>query len=149
MADELSKYNVRLLYGDRYASEYTTEAFRRHGIVYRNSDKSKSELYLELIGPICSGEVELLDSDKLVIQLSNLVRKTRSGGRDVIDHIHGLHDDVANCVAGLSALCGRGKKRVGGFRRSENSEDREIRKLRLAWAYTAHSQQQQYQGVLI
>ena len=67
----------------------------------------KSELYLELVGPLNSGEVVLLDNKRLRSQLANLERKTRSGGKDSVDHAPGTHDDVANVVAGAlaTAIC--------------------------------------------
>ena len=53
---------------------------------------------------ILSGQVELLDDRKLCGQLQNLERRTRSGGRDLVDHPAGLHDDLANSVAGSCVL---------------------------------------------
>jgi len=47
--------------------------------------------------------------------LASLERRTRSGGRDVIDHGQGGHDDLANVVAGLSATVGKKRLRIGGF----------------------------------
>jgi hypothetical protein len=50
-----------------------------------------------------SGKLVLLDNQRLVNQLVGLERRTARGGRDVIDHSPGGHDDIANCVAGFSA----------------------------------------------
>lgn len=122
MAAELKRYNIRSVTGDRYAGEYTSEAFRSYGIKYSSADKNKSELYIELIGPICSREIELLDDDALITQLSNLERRTRSGGRDIVDHPTGQHDDKANAVAGCVALLNKRKMRVGGMRNTQVGE---------------------------
>jgi hypothetical protein len=138
MAEELRKYGIRVLYGDRFGAEYTSEAFRQYRITYRNSEKNKSQLYMELIGPLCSGEVELLDNVTLVTQLANLIRKTRSGGKDVIDHPHGFHDDIANCVAGLAALAAHRKKIAGAMPRG-NSEEMRIRRIRAGWMRMART----------
>jgi hypothetical protein len=75
----------------------------------------KSLLYLELLPRLCSGEVELLDNEKLVNQLAGLERRTRSGGRDVIDHASNGHDDLANVVAGVADLAGKRRMMVGGL----------------------------------
>jgi hypothetical protein len=79
------------------------EAFRRHGIRYEPSEKPKSDLYRNLLPRINSGEVALLDIERLTNQLIGLERRTARGGRDSIDHAPGAHDDVANAAAG--ALC--------------------------------------------
>jgi hypothetical protein len=50
------------------------------------------------------GEVDLLDSPRLVSQLTSLERRTARGGKDSIDHAPGAHDDVANAVAGACWL---------------------------------------------
>ena len=62
-----------------------------------------------------SRRVELLDRPKLVKQLVSLERRVGRGGRDSIDHAPGMHDDVANAVAGVSTWC---SARCGGGRRS-------------------------------
>ena len=60
----------------------------------------KSELYRDLLPIINSGAVDLLEHDRLVMQLTSLERRTSRGGRDSIDHAPGAHDDVLNAVAG-------------------------------------------------
>jgi len=115
MADELRKYHLRRVTGDNYGAEFCASAFRGQGINYTKSDKVKSALYLELLPRLCSGEIELLDDPKLIDQLSGLERRTRSGGKDIIDHASGSHDDLANVVAGVSDLAGKPVRVVGGF----------------------------------
>jgi hypothetical protein len=44
----------------------------------------------------------------LLVQLVGLERRTARGGRDSIDHAPGAHDDLANAVAGLTAVAKRG-----------------------------------------
>ena len=48
---------------------------------------------------INSGAADLLEHDRLVMQLTSLERRTSRGGRDAIDHAPGAHDNVANAVA--------------------------------------------------
>jgi len=45
--------------------------------------------------------VNLLDCDRLTALLVSLQRSTSGGGRDKIDHPRGMHDDLANAVAGV------------------------------------------------
>ena len=67
---------------------------------YEPAEKSKSELYVDLLPLINSGAVDLLDHDRLVMQMTSLERRTSRGGKDSIDHAPGAHDDIANAVAG-------------------------------------------------
>jgi hypothetical protein len=97
----LKSYGITRARGDRYAGEWPRERFRVHGISYEPAEKSKSELYTELLPLLNSGRVELLDHRRLVVQLCGLERKVARGGRDSIDHAPGAHDDLANGVAGV------------------------------------------------
>ncbi|MBB03630.1 MAG: hypothetical protein CMJ47_13370 [Planctomyces sp.] len=115
MADELRVYQIRKVVGDNYAAEFVAGSFRANGIRYERCDKPKSVLYAELLPRLCSGELELPDDDLLVGQLANLERRTRSGGRDIIDHPHGGHDDVANAVAGVAVTAAIRRLIVGAL----------------------------------
>jgi hypothetical protein len=101
----LKQYNVHSVRGDRYAGQWPTEQFRKHGIQYEPAGKSKSDLYKDLLPSLNSGRLELLDNAKLKTQLQRLERRTARGGRDSIDHPPGPsnHDDLANCIAALTA----------------------------------------------
>jgi hypothetical protein len=102
-ADTLKRYRITKVYGDRYAGEWPREQFRKHGINYDTSERTKSELYVDLLPLINSRAVDLLDHDRLVVQLVGLERRTGRSGKDSIDHAPGGHDDIANVAAG--ALC--------------------------------------------
>jgi len=99
----LKQYHVRTVTGDRYGGEFPRELFRKHGITYKVSDQNRSQLYLECLPLINSGNVSLLDNKTLINQLCALERRTSNAGRDSIDHCRGSHDDVANSVAGVMA----------------------------------------------
>ncbi len=113
---ELQRYDVRQVYGDRYGAEWVAQAFRTRGMDYRSSERSKSDLYRELL-PICnSGDAEMLDLPRLRAQLLGLERRVARGGRDSIDHGPGGHDDLANAVAGaLVFAADRASELPGGF----------------------------------
>jgi hypothetical protein len=98
MVTELRRFSVRRITGDNYAADFVSRAFEGSGIRYVKADKPKSQLYVELLPRLCSREIELLDNDVLVNQLAGLERRTRSGGKDIIDHPPGGHDDLANAV---------------------------------------------------
>lgn len=102
MSEELKDFGLNRVTGDRYAAAFVEDAFKANGIKFKPAEKPKSQLYMELLPRLTSHEIELLDQEIIINQLSSLERKTRSGGRDVIDHPPAGHDDCANVVAGVS-----------------------------------------------
>ncbi len=102
-ADTLREYNVSIVSGDRYGGEWPVERFSEHDIIYKTCQKTKSQLYGELLPLLNSKQVRLLDNAKGKTQLVSLERRTSRGGRDSIDHPPGGHDDVANVIAGVVA----------------------------------------------
>jgi hypothetical protein len=96
----LKSYGIRSVRGDRYGAEWVSQSFQKAGIKYRPADLSKSEIYRDFLPRLNSGEVDLLDNQRLISQLLSLERRTARGGRDSIDHPPGAKDDVANCAAG-------------------------------------------------
>ena len=100
-AETLKSYGVSKVKGDRYAGEWPRERFRVHGIGYESCERSKTEIYLDLLPLLNSGRVELLDHPRLIAQLLNLERRTARGGRDSVDHPPNAHDDLINSVAGV------------------------------------------------
>jgi hypothetical protein len=109
----LHEWNIHRVTGDNFSAEFAASAFRNRGILYTKCEKNKSLLYQELLPVLCSGDIELLDHSQLVKQLANLERRTRSGGKDTIDHPKGAHDDLSNAVAGVTVLCNARKLVVG------------------------------------
>jgi len=103
-SEVLKAYGLQRVTGDRFAGEWVTAAFQKFGIVYRASEKTASELYLELLPLMTTGGVELLDQKRLKAQLANLERRTRAGGKDLITHYAGGHDDCANATAGVLVM---------------------------------------------
>jgi hypothetical protein len=96
----VKRYGLTLVTGDNYGSELLAEQFRHQGIGYRKSDRTKSELYLEVLPMLNSSQVELLESQRLINQFAALERRVARGGKSSVDHPPGAHDDVANAVAG-------------------------------------------------
>jgi hypothetical protein len=97
-------YHITSVTGDRYAGEFPRELFRKHGISYELAEKTKSDLYRDLLPLLNSGRVVLPKSDRLVNQLCGLERRVSRAGKDSIDHSPGGHDDLANACAGAADL---------------------------------------------
>jgi hypothetical protein len=103
-AETLRAYRVTRVVGDRWGGEWPREQFRKRGIAYAVSEKTKSDLYREMLPLLNSGRVELLDLPPMIGQFAALERRNTRGGRDSIDHPIGVHDDLANVVAGALVL---------------------------------------------
>ena len=95
------QYRITRVMGDRYAGEYPRELLKKHGgITYELVDKTKSDLFRDLLPLLNSGRVILPKNERLVSQLCGLERRVSRAGKDSIDHGVGGHDDLANAVAG-------------------------------------------------
>jgi hypothetical protein len=108
----LKAFRCASVTGDRYGGEWPPERFSVHGIQYVVAEKTKSELYRELLPLVNSGRIELLDEPRLLAQLLGLERRVARGGRDSIDHAPNGHDDMVNAVAGALAVPAREPMRV-------------------------------------
>lgn len=104
----LRSYRIRDVEGDRYGGAWVAQAFEKLGIAYRAAERSKSDLYLDVLPLVNAGRAEVLDLPRLATQLLGLERRTSRGGRDSIDHPPGALDDVANAVAGALVAAARG-----------------------------------------
>lgn len=107
-ANDLRRYGLATVTGDAYAGEWVAEQFKKHRIDYVLSKLTRSELYLELLPLVNARDVAFLDHPRLIGQLSALQRRVGRSGRDSVDHRSGLHDDVANAVAGACVVAVRG-----------------------------------------
>jgi terminase large subunit-like protein len=103
----LRQYQIYCVYGDRYAGEWSIEAFRKRGVIYEHSEHSKSQLYQDALPLINSRTAALLDDATLRRQLTTLERKITRGGKDSIDHAPGAKDDVANAACGALIYAGK------------------------------------------
>jgi hypothetical protein len=97
-------YGCTKVYGDKYAGEWPREQLRKHLVNYEIADRSKSEIYRDALPLINSRATDLLDNERLVMQLVGLERRTARGGRDSIDHAPGGRDDVANAAMGAIVM---------------------------------------------
>ena len=104
IAAVLRSYNLSEITGDKYAAQFTVDAFAVHGITYRHSSRNRSEVYTDILPAFSSGTVRLLDNARLTAQLASLQRKTSPGGRDKVDHPRVQKDDAANSACGALVL---------------------------------------------
>lgn len=121
-ADTLKAYDISAVEADKYAGEWVPEAFREQGISVRPCAMTASEIYLNFLPMISNRSVELLDIKRLHSQLIGLERRTRGGGKDLITHYPGGHDDAANSCAGACVLAEKGRERRLGRVYSFNTE---------------------------
>ncbi len=98
----MKSFGLSSVTADRYAGEWVTSAFRENGITVKPAELSASEIYLNFLPLISNGTVELLDVKRLAGQLTGLERRARSGGKDLVAHYPGGHDDLANAAAGAT-----------------------------------------------
>lgn len=105
-ASILKDYRITSVIGDKYAGAWPEQEYRKYGITYQAAEKDKSGLYLDFLPLALSGSVELLDIKQLFTELRSLERRTRKGGRDLVDHPPKGHDDLVNSVAGVCVQLG-------------------------------------------
>ena len=102
-AAALKRYRIHKVSGDKFGGGFPPEQFRQFDIIFEQSAKTKSDLYVDLLPLVNSQRIELLDQPRLIAQLNSLERRTARGGKDSIDHPPGGHDDLINSVAGLAS----------------------------------------------
>jgi hypothetical protein len=103
--DLLASYKVTKVTSDRWGGEFVRQPFRDRGVGFELAEKSKSDLYRDLVPLINSRRISILDDRQLINEILGLERRTARGtGRDTIDHgpNAGAHDDRANCCAGVA-----------------------------------------------
>jgi hypothetical protein len=96
----LKAYQCTSVKGDAYAVGWVREAFDKVGIRYVPSERNRSELYLDALPSLMARSAVLLDNPRLVGQISQLERRTMRSGRDAVDHMRGMSDDLANAALG-------------------------------------------------
>jgi len=114
--EAIKRYRLSSVTGDRYAAEWVSGSFAKHGISYIAATKDKSSLYIESLPLFTAQKVELLDVPKLATELRLLERRARAGGRgDIVDHPPRGTDDIANASCGSLWLAA-----------SESAEDSQV-----------------------
>lgn len=83
-AGVLKRYGITEVTGDRYAGQWPSDEFQRHGIRYLTSDLDRSGIYLEFMAQVNSGQTILPPDEKIVRQMIGLERRTGRSGRDTM-----------------------------------------------------------------
>jgi len=119
-------YHLSTVFGDRYASGWVRERFRAEGLHYQEPEMrtpgdpqathylDKSAAYLEIEPLFAQGNIELLDHPQLTRELNLLERRPRTGGKTMVDHPSGGHDDHSNALALAAAMAARQSPRGPG-----------------------------------
>ncbi|WP_322407434.1 terminase large subunit [Idiomarina sp. PL1-037] len=110
--DLFKLYGVKQVVGDRWGGDFVREQFRKRGINYQPSERTKSEIYAEMLPLINSQRVQLPDIQRLTNELTGLERRNASGGKPKIDHAPNQHDDMINSVAGALVLANERRKLI-------------------------------------
>jgi hypothetical protein len=144
IAGIVKRYGLSTVVGDRYAAGWLRERFQAEGISYREPESDKAQTYLEVEPLFAQGRIELLDHPILAREFKQLERRPRPGGRTIVDHPRGGHDDHANAltlavVAAMRAssvsagvLVGVGRRPPPAAPLSRGSALQRLERLRLA-----------------
>ena len=106
----LHDYGIFTVVGDRYAGNFCESLFKKNGINYEISEKSKSELYIEFQAIISMKRLLIPKNQVLKDQLLSLERTTRTGGLDKVDSQ--VHEDLANATAGCAVNLYKRQSRI-------------------------------------
>lgn len=110
----LRDYKISTVTGDRWGGEFVREQVRKHGIDYRLSSRTSSELFNDAVPLFNSSCIALVDNKRLISQLTQLERRTARGGKPAISHPPGGHDDIAVSVCGAALMAvGKAGRRIG------------------------------------
>ena len=106
VAELLRSYSIATVVGDKYGAAWVESGFAAVGIRYQAADRDRSAIYLDALPLFASGRVRLVDSVRLVHQLTTLERRVSAFGRNRVGPVdrNATHDDAANAVCGALVL---------------------------------------------
>ena len=93
------RYGCAEIVGDKYAGAWVKQAVERHRMKFKYAEFDRSQAYLNFEPLLAQGRIELLDHPAMVRELTLLERKPSPGGKDVVNHPRGGHDDHVNALA--------------------------------------------------
>ena len=100
IASVCREYEIEDIQQDRVSLAWIGNDFLKYDIYVKPCELTKSELY-EYLGIAMNKQlVRLLDNERMINQARGLHRFLKSGGRILIDHLPGRHDDCINAAAG-------------------------------------------------
>jgi len=138
----LKEYSLYSVIGDKYSGDYASNCFASHGVNYEKSEKTKSELYLEAESAFNTECIEIPNRELLIVQLKNLIRKARAGGKDSVDSDR--PEDEANVVVGVAHLLLRDSAYIRtpppslGISYYEKTQEEELEEYAINWLLGRH-----------
>ena len=105
IAGILKRYRIQGVVGDRYAWQWVSQAFADTGVSYTAAPADASTALSELEPFFAEGRIDLLDHPQLTKELKALERRLRAGGKTLIEHPRGGHDDHAVALALATLQC--------------------------------------------
>lgn len=99
IAEIVKGYGLGSVSGDAYAANWVRERFQAHGVRYEPAEVDRSRAYLETEPLFMQGRVDLPDHAIAAREFKMLERRPRPGGKVLVDHPRGGHDDYANVCA--------------------------------------------------
>jgi hypothetical protein len=109
VAEFLKTYHLTSASADQYGAELARSIYKEAGVRLTDAAHSRSDTYLKLLPLMTTGRIELPPDPVLRQELLGLERRTRSSGKDSVDHRPGAHDDLANAAA-LAAVAAAGER---------------------------------------
>ena len=97
-------YKISTVVGDAFAGDWVASAWREDGITYVQSDRKRSDLYLDALPFFARALVRLPDHSRLLRELRTLERRTGRNGKEIVNHPRGGTDDYANALCGALRL---------------------------------------------
>ncbi len=107
IASTAAQYHISKIVQDRHAIGWIGADLRRFNITVEASEFDKSKIYEFFAVLMSKSQVELLDSERLRVQIMGLQKFLKSGGGVTIDHLRGGKDDCINSASGSLNLASR------------------------------------------
>jgi hypothetical protein len=88
----LKSYHLPEVHGDRFGADWVKERFQspnRMGSLTKDSQRNRSEIFLEFLALLNSCRIELLDHPRLASQLCGLERRSGQVGYERVGHAPG------------------------------------------------------------
>jgi hypothetical protein len=110
----LRMFHCSTIVGDRFSGQWVRQSFARRGVSYVVADRTRSEFYVEMLGPLNQERCDLPRNPTLIRELKGLERRTTKAGKDEVNHgpNSNQHDDFANACAILLVTMARPAKRL-------------------------------------
>lgn len=108
ICETMSPYGQKTCFGDKYSAGWVIEGFARLGVTYLHPELDTSQCYLALEPHFVQGRIQILDHGQLQKELRLLEKHNRPGGRALVDHPKGGHDDHSTSLALAVAMATQG-----------------------------------------